>query len=77
MRKASLPNRREYTKQIRNIRGAMERPDAKTVPIIAMTANAFEEDAKKCMDAGMNAHLSKPPEIEKVIAVIAKECKME
>ena len=38
---------------------AMERPDAKTIPIIAMTANAFKEDAERCIIAGMNAHLAK------------------
>ena len=43
---------------------AMERPDAKTIPIIAMTANAFKEDAEKCFAVGMNAHLAKPLEIE-------------
>ena len=43
---------------------AMEREDAKTIPIIAMTANAFKEDADKCFAAGMNAHLSKPLDIE-------------
>ncbi|MGL4282098.1 MAG: response regulator, partial [Eubacterium aggregans] len=36
------------------------RPDAKTIPIIAMTANAFEEDIEKSKAAGMNAHLAKP-----------------
>ena len=51
---------------------AMERPDARTIPIIAMTANAFEEDAKKCLAAGMNAHLAKPLDIEKVIATVAR-----
>ena len=44
------------TKAIR----ALERPDAKTTPIIAMTAEAFDEERKRTLDAGMNAHLSKP-----------------
>ena len=52
----------------------MDRPDADKIPIIAMSANAFEEDAKKSMEAGMNAHLSKPLKIERVIATIAKYC---
>ena len=54
------------TKTIR----AMERPDAQTIPIIAMTANAFKEDEEKCMAAGMNAHLAKPLEEEKVVRAI-------
>ncbi len=53
---------------------ALDRPDAKTVPIIAMTASAFEEDAQKCLAAGMNAHLSKPLEIDKVTHTIAQYC---
>ena len=53
----------------------MEREDAKTIPVIAMTANAFQEDARRCMDAGMNAHLAKPVQIEKVIKMIALYCK--
>lgn len=57
----------------RNIR-ALERKDAKNIPIIAMTANAFKEDGKKCMAAGMNEHMTKPLEIEKVIETIAKCC---
>ena len=43
----------------RVIRG-LERTDAADIPIIAMTANAYEEDIKKARDAGMNLHLSKP-----------------
>ena len=53
---------------------ALDRADAKVVPIIAMTANAFEEDARKCMEAGMNAHLPKPIRIERLVAVIAGFC---
>ena len=56
------------TKAIR----ALDRNDAKTVPIIAMTANAFEEDARKCLDAGMNAHLAKPLDIQKLVEVLAR-----
>ena len=44
---------------VRAIR-SMDRADARTVPIIAMTANAFEEDQRASRDAGMNAHLAKP-----------------
>lgn len=54
---------------------ALDRKDAKEIPIIAMTANAFAEDAKKCLDAGMNAHLSKPLQLDVMISVIAKYCK--
>ncbi len=53
----------------------MTRPDAKEIPIIAMTANAFAEDAKRCIEAGMNAHLSKPLQMDQVITTIAKYCK--
>ena len=41
---------------------ALDRPDAKTVPIIALTANAFDEDVQRSLQAGMNAHLTKPIE---------------
>ena len=54
---------------------SLARADAKTIPIIAMTANAFDEDAKRCIDAGMNAHLTKPIEIDHVIEVIGQYCR--
>ena len=47
---------------------------AKTVPIIAMTANAFQEDAEKCIAVGMNAHLAKPLDIEKMKMTIKSIC---
>ena len=50
----------EATRRIR----AMDRPDAKRIPIIALTANAFDEDVQRSMQAGLNAHLSKPVEPE-------------
>ena len=40
----------------------MDREDAKTIPIIALTANAFDEDVQRSIQAGLNAHLSKPVE---------------
>ena len=43
---------------------ALDRPDAATIPIIALSANAFEEDVKQCLRAGMNAYLSKPADID-------------
>lgn len=45
---------------------SLDRPDAKTVPVIAITANAFQEVVQKCPEAGMNAHLAKPLDMEKV-----------
>ena len=48
------------------------RADAKTVPVIAMTANAFVEDVRRCQAAGMNDHLAKPLDIQKVYQTIVK-----
>lgn len=47
-----------------------DRPDAKTIPIVAMTANAFDEDVEKSRAAGMNAHLSKPIEADLLYSTI-------
>ncbi len=49
---------------------ALPRPDAGTVPIIALTANAFEEDVRRCLQAGMDAHLSKPVDPDQLFEVI-------
>ena len=48
----------------------MDREDAKKVPIIAMTADAFAEDVKKCLDAGMTAHLAKPIDFDTLNKVL-------
>ncbi len=56
----------EATRLIR----AMDRPDAKTVPIIALTAIAFDEDVQRSMQAGLNAHLSKPVEPETLFGTL-------
>lgn len=58
------------TRKIRSL----ERSDAKTIPIIAITANAFQEDAEKCIAVGMNAHLAKPLDIEKMKKTIKSIC---
>ena len=52
----------EATEAIRKL----NRPDAKTIPIIAMTANAFDEDVQRSLQVGMDAHLTKPVESERL-----------
>ena len=59
----------EATKAIR----ALAREDAK-VPIIAMTADAFAEDVQRCLEVGMNAHMAKPMDVEKLLSLLAQEC---
>ena len=50
----------------------LDRPDAGTIPIVALTANAFEEDVQQWLQAGMNAHLAKPVEMERLYQVLGK-----
>ena len=58
----------EAAKSIR----AMQREDAKRIPIIALTANAFDEDVQLSMQAGMNAHLNKPVEADHLIRILGE-----
>ena len=51
---------------------AMDRTDAKTIPIIALTANAFDEDVQRSMQAGLNAHLTKPIQPEKLFETLER-----
>ncbi len=57
------------------IRSAVGREDARTVPIIAMTANAFAEDVQASLEAGMNAHIAKPFVMDEVIKTISANLK--
>ncbi|MDR0222548.1 MAG: cache domain-containing protein [Oscillospiraceae bacterium] len=59
----------EATRRIR----ALGVPNAKTVPIIAMTANTFNEDVEKCLEAGMNGHIGKPLNFDEVMEKL-REC---
>lgn len=52
----------EAARQIRTL----NRKDTKEIPIIAMTANAFQDDIRNCIDAGMNAHIAKPIDSKKI-----------
>ena len=58
----------EATKMIRSL----NREDAKTIPIIAMTANAFTEDRLRAKEAGMDDHVAKPVDVNLLIKVIRK-----
>ena len=55
------------------IRGS-ERSDAASIPIIAMSADAYDEDVAKSREAGMNSHVAKPVAPEKLFAEIARLC---
>ena len=56
------------TRKIREL----DREDAKAIPIIALTANAFEEDVKSCLEAGMDAHMSKPVDIDQLMRLLGR-----
>jgi CheY-like chemotaxis protein len=58
----------EATRKIR----ALDFPNAKTIPILAMTANVFREDVENCLAAGMNGHLGKPLDLGEVITALRK-----
>lgn len=58
----------EATKTIR----ALSRADAQAIPIIAMTADAFSEDIKNCLDSGMNAHTAKPVNLDELLSLLKK-----
>jgi len=66
-----MPNMGGYeaTRRIR----AMNRKDAKTMPIVAMTANAYKEDVERALAAGMDAHLAKPIDMDKVMEVLTAQ----
>lgn len=58
----------EATRQIRKLKN----PETANIPIVAMTANAFEEDRQKALEAGMNEHVSKPIDMERLLEVVKK-----
>ena len=54
---------------------ALDRPDAAAVPVIAMTGDAFEEDVRRAHEAGMDDHLTKPIDSERLFAVLREHIK--
>ncbi len=58
----------EATKQIR----ALDQPGISDIPIIAMTANAFDEDKKAALAAGMNGHIAKPIDVPKLMELLTE-----
>ena len=58
----------EATRRIR----ALDRPDVKEVPIIALTANAYESDIKSSLEAGMNEHLAKPADADMLYGTLRR-----
>lgn len=60
----------DATREIRS----MDRQDAKNIPIIAMTADAFSDDIKACLDCGMNAHVAKPLNMRELLRLLQRYC---
>ena len=60
----------EAAKAIRSLK----REDAKKIPIIAMTADAFADDIKACLDSGMNCHVAKPLNMQELLRILQKYC---
>jgi CheY-like chemotaxis protein len=58
----------DATRKIR----VLDKPEAKQIPIIALTANVFKDDVAKALDAGMNGHLGKPVDFDEMIGVMSK-----
>jgi len=58
----------DATRKIRSL----DIPKAKSIPIIAMTANVFREDVEKCLEAGMNGHIRKPIDLDEMINVLVQ-----
>ena len=61
----------QATREIRNELGELE------LPVIAMTANAFETDRQRCLEAGLNAHLSKPIQVEVLAETLGRFCRLD
>jgi CheY-like chemotaxis protein len=61
----------EATRTIR----ALDRPDAQEIPIIALTANAFDEDVQRSLQSGLNAHLTKPVQPESLFETLEVLCR--
>ena len=62
----------EATRQIRKL----PNPETANIPIVAMTANAFEEDRQKALEAGMNEHVSKPIDLARLLEAVKKVLKV-
>ncbi|MDE6938868.1 MAG: response regulator, partial [Lachnospiraceae bacterium] len=56
---------------------SLDRADAADIPIIAMSADAFSDDIRKCLECGMNAHIAKPVDIQEISRMLAKYLKKE